>query len=84
MWRTVRVSVIDELLGLGSDLVRDHIELTSYDDAKRAEIGFFNVKVVEIKLQWPMRVDGEVSVRRTMVFERFSSDNVVIMHWIVA
>ena len=49
-WRTIRVSVIDGLLGLGSDLVRDHIELTSYDDVKRAEIGVFNAKVVEVKL----------------------------------
>ena len=46
---------------------------------KRAEIGFFNAKVVEIKLQWPMRVDGEVNVRQTVVFKRFSSDKVVIM-----
>ena len=54
--------------------MRDHTELTSYDDPEMVEISFFNAKVVEIKLQWPMRVDGEVSVRRTVVFERFSSE----------
>ena len=62
----------------------DHIELTSYDDVKRAEIGVFNAKVVEIKLQWPVRLEGEVDEKRTVVFERFSSDKVVFMHWIIA
>ena len=62
----------------------DHIELTSYDDVKRAEIGVFNAQVVEVKLQWPVRLEGEVDEKRTVVFERFSSDKVVFMHWIIA
>ena len=49
--------------------MRDHTELTSYDDPKIVEISFVNAKVVEIKLQRPMRVDGKVSVRRTVVLE---------------
>lgn len=63
----------------------DWIQLTPYKNIERAKVRIFDVKVVEIELSASSRRACEsIFVEFTVVFDRFSSDRVVVMHWIIA
>jgi hypothetical protein len=64
--------------------VPDGIELFADDDVEGLEVGVFDVQVVKVELLKGEYGEPRFTFRRTVVFERLSSESVEVMHWMIA